>query len=268
MNNYICITCGTQFAQTSKPPAHCPICEDERQYVGHGGQQWTTLTELEQSHRNRIDHLEANLYGIGTKPKFAIGQRALLIQSARGNILWDCISLIDNSTIEKVNQLGGIAAIAVSHPHYYGSAIEWAKAFNVNVYLHQADCDWVMRPDPVIKFWQGEALELQHNITLIRAGGHFEGGTVCHWASGTNGLGTLLTGDVIQVVADKRWVSFMYSYPNFIPLNVSKVRDIAKAVKPYVFDRLYGAWWDKVILSGAKARVQASAERYVEAIRE
>lgn len=266
MDNYICITCGTQFAQTAQAPEHCPICEDERQYVGHDGQQWTTLSTLKQDHHNNIKPLEDRLYGIGTEPKFAIGQRSLLIQSAQGNVLWDCISLIDDDTIERVNGLGGVSAIAISHPHYYASAVEWANAFDASLYLHEADRQWMMRPDPCITFWKGNTLELQDGITLIRAGGHFEGGTVCHWAAGTNGLGTLLTGDVIQVVADRRWVSFMYSYPNFIPLPAAKVRRILAAVEPYEFDRIYGAWWDSVVRSDAKASVRRSVERYVNAI--
>lgn len=39
---YICVTCGTQFAPTEEPPANCPICDDDRQYIGFNGQQWTT----------------------------------------------------------------------------------------------------------------------------------------------------------------------------------------------------------------------------------
>ncbi len=266
MANYICITCGTQFAQSSQAPKSCPICEDERQYVGQGGQQWTTLPELRQGHHNRITQQEDCLYGIGTEPRFAIGQRALLIQSDQGNVLWDCISLIDDETIEKVNALGGVQAIAISHPHYYSSAVEWAQAFGVRLYLHKADRQWAMRPDPAIEFWQGNTLELQPGITLIRAGGHFEGGTVCHWAAGANGAGTLCTGDVIQVVADKRWVSFMYSYPNLIPLSADKIRRIVEAVEPYSFERIYGAWWDAVVTPEAKASVRRSAERYIKAI--
>ncbi len=264
MANYICITCGTQFAQTSRTPERCPICEDERQYIGHDGQQWTTLPELQKSHHNRIEQQEDRLYGIGIEPKFAIGQRALLIQSDQGNILWDCVSLIDDETIERVNALGGVSAIAVSHPHYYSSAVEWAQAFGVSLYLHEADRQWAMRPDPAIEFWQGDTLELQKGITLIRTGGHFAGGTVCHWASGTSG--TLCTGDVIQVVADRRWVSFMYSYPNLIPLAADKIRRIVEAVEPYAFERIYGAWWEAVVPSNAKDSVRRSAERYIRAI--
>lgn len=112
-------------------------------------------------------------------------------------MLWDCISLVDDETVRAVEALGGVSAIAISHPHYYGSAIEWAKAFSVKVYLHAADRMWMMRPDSSIEFWQGETLQLNGEITLIKAGGHFDGGTVCHWAAGTDGAGTLLTGDVI-----------------------------------------------------------------------
>lgn len=267
MTNYICATCGTQFARTPEPPPRCPICEDERQYVGSGGQQWTTLLELQKEHHNRIEKQEENLYGIGTEPKFAIGQRALLIQSTSGNVLWDCISLVDDETVEQVNALGGVSVIAISHPHYYGSAVEWAHAFGVKVYLHERDHQWMQRPDSSIEFWQGETLKLQENITLIRAGGHFEGGTVCHCICGADeGEGRLLTGDVIQVVADKRWVSFMYSYPNYIPLPAVKVRHILDSVKPYSFDRLYGAWWTAIVADDAKNRVRASAERYIRAI--
>ena len=266
MDNYICVTCGTQFAQTAQAPEHCPICEDERQYVGHDGQQWTTLSTLKQDHHNNIKLLEDMLYGIGTEPKFAIGQRALLVQSAQGNVLWDCISLIDDDTIAQVNELGGVSAIAISHPHYYASAVEWACAFDASLYLHEADRQWMMRPDSCITFWQGNTLELQDGITLIKAGGHFAGGTVCHWTAGTEGLGTLLTGDVIQVVADRRWVSFMYSYPNFIPLPAAKVRQVLSAVERYEFDRIYGAWWHSVVEFDAKARVRRSVERYVNAI--
>jgi hypothetical protein len=49
---HLCKTCGTSFAETPKPPAHCPICDDERQFVPHAGQQWTTLPALAQDHVN------------------------------------------------------------------------------------------------------------------------------------------------------------------------------------------------------------------------
>ncbi len=269
MPNYICVTCGTQFAESSSPPSRCPICEDERQYIGANGQQWTTLAQLQQDHHNVIKNHEPNLTGVGTEPRFAIGQRGLLIQTANGNLLWDCITLLDDTTIDAIQALGGIAAIAISHPHYYSSMVAWSQAFNAApIYLHVADREWVMRPDPAIIFWDGAMLPLLDGLTLIRCGGHFEGGTVLHWPQGAESRGALLTGDIIQVVQDRRYVSFMRSYPNLIPLPASAIHQIVQAVEPFTFDRIYGAWWDTIVATNAKAAVHHSATRYVRAITE
>ena len=266
MQHYICQTCGTQYPASENPPEHCPICEDDRQYIGHDGQQWTTLEDLRKVHHTVFKEEEKNLIGIGTEPKFAIGQRGLLIQSPEGNMLWDCITLIDDKTIAKVNELGGISKIAISHPHYYSSMIEWSKAFDAPIYLHEAEREWVMRPDPAIQFWQGETLDIGKGLTLIRCGGHFEGAQVLHWADGAEGKGVLLTGDIVNMVADRRYVSFMYSFPNLIPLPASAIRKITAALEPFDYDRIYSAWFGTTLVENAKEGVAFSAKRYIEAI--
>jgi hypothetical protein len=268
MPHFICAACGTQHAATDQPPARCAVCEDERQYVGWGGQQWTTPEELRRSHRNVVKLEEPGLYGIGMEPSFAIGQRALLVRSPAGNILWDCVPLLDDGLVEMLKGIGGVSAVAISHPHYYANMVEWAKAFDCPIHLHAADKQWVMRPDPSIEFWDGERKQLDGGPTLIRCGGHFEGGAVLHWPEGADGQGAVLSGDILQVVQDRRWVSFMYSYPNLIPLPASSVRRIVEAVEPFPFDRVYGAWWGKVVSADAKAAVRRSAERYIRAIGE
>jgi len=267
MENYICKTCGTQFAGTEKPPYGCPVCNDERQYVGWEGQQWTTLKALQQEYHNVLKPLEPGLTGIGTNPPFAIGQRALLVQTPAGNILWDCISLVDDAAVKEVEALGGISAIAISHPHFYSSMVEWSKAFHAPVYLHADDREWVMRPDSNIHFWEGDTKQLMDGITLHRLGGHFKGSTVLHWREGAGGRGALLSGDTLQVVSDRRYVSFMYSFPNLIPMSAKVVRGIADRVEKIEFDRIYGAWWGMVVDKDAKAAVARSAERYLAALR-
>lgn len=262
----ICITCGTQFADGATRPAACPICQDERQYVNWNGQQWTSLADLQVRHRNVLRDVEPGMIGIATEPSFAIGQRALLVQTPAGNVLWDCISLIDQATIDAVTALGGIQAIAISHPHFYSAMVEWSRAFDAPIHLHEDNRPFVMRPDPAIAYWAGETLPLMPGVTLIRCGGHFRGSTVLHWAGGAEGRGALLTGDTIMVVQDRRFVSFMFSYPNLLPLPASAVRRIAAAVAPYRFDRLYSGWWDKVVDGNADAAVARSAERYVRLI--
>lgn len=267
MPNYICVTCGNQYAAAEQPPPHCFICEDERQYVNPEGQTWITVEALQREHRNVIRSLEPRLFGIGTEPKFAIGQRALLVQASKGNVLWDCVSLIDDATIEAIQALGGISSLAMSHPHLFGSMVEWSHAFgNAPIHLHIDHRQWVQRPDPVIHFWEGEFLELDEGLTLHRCGGHFEGSTVLLWPDGAEGLGVLLSGDTMYVAPDRRHVSFMYSYPNFIPLSASTVDSIVDKVMPLRFDRIYGHFFGLEIEADAKSVVQRSAERYKQAI--
>ncbi len=86
-----------------------------------------------------------------------------------------------------------------------------------------------------------------------------------HWAAGLDGRGVLLSGDIVQVVADRRWVSFMYSYPNLVPLPGPTVTRMAEALEPFPFERIYGAWYGRVVEDGKHA-VRRSADRYVAAL--
>ncbi|MGK5555324.1 MBL fold metallo-hydrolase [Actinomadura kijaniata] len=261
MSHPICVTCGVQYAA---PRPDCPICEDERQYVGWDGQRWTTLEELRAAgHRGRIAEEGPNVVGVGADPPTAIGQRALLVRTPAGNVLWDMITLIDDDLVRRVRELGGVDAIAISHPHYYGSMIEWARAFDAPVHLHEADRRWVARPDDAVRFWDGDTLEILDGLTLINAGVHFDGGQVLHWRDGEEGGGALFSGDILQVVQDRDWVSFMYSYPNFIPERPRTVRRALRLLEPYAFTRVYGAWWKRVVYTDGKAAVQRSADRYL-----
>jgi hypothetical protein len=263
VESYICATCGSQFSASASAPAHCPICEDDRQYIGPHGQQWTTLAKMSATHQNTFSKVDAGIIAIRTEPIFAIGQQASLIQTPNGNVLWECISYLDDATVAQVKELGGIAAISSSHPHMYGSMIEWSRAFDAPIYLHADNRPWVMRPDDAIRFWEGETEELLAGVTLVRCGGHFPGSSVLHWADGAGGRGALFTGDTIMVASDTRYVSFMYSYPNFIPLNARAVRGVVAAVEPFAFERLYSSWPGKVVSEDAKAAVRRSAERYI-----
>jgi hypothetical protein len=265
--SHICVACGTQYPTSDNPPRNCPICQDERQYVGPLGQKWIALTELQKTHRNVFFEEGENLWGIHTQPNFAIGQRALLLQTQDEGILWDCLSLIDSSTVELVKGLGGLSAIAISHPHYYTSMVEWSRAFGgIPIYLHEADREWVQQHDSAIVFWSGEKHSLNDDLTLIRVGGHFSGFQVLHWASAEGGKGALMTGDMPQVCPDRRYVSFMYSYPNFIPVDGATVREIVGKLEPYRFARLYGAWPKFVVEGDPKVALRRSAERYLRAI--
>jgi hypothetical protein len=267
MQAFICTACGTQYAPSDAPPAHCPICEDDRQYIPPTGQSWTTLKALAAQHFNAYRQHEPGIIGIGTQPSFAIGQRALLVCTPHGNVLWDCIAMLDDATVTLIKGLGGLAAIAISHPHYYTTMVEWSRSFGgVPIHLHAADREWIMRPDPAVRLLEGETFAPLPDVTLIRGGGHFPGGTILHWANGAGGRGVLCTGDIAMVTQDRKFLSFMHSFPNLIPLSAPQVEGIAAALAPFAFDTIYGHFFDRVIATDAKRILDVSVKRYIAAI--
>jgi glyoxylase-like metal-dependent hydrolase (beta-lactamase superfamily II) len=263
---YICETCGTQYAPSAAPPSHCAICEDDRQYVGWKGQKWITPAALARDHALRVDD-DAGLLGIVVAPDFAIPQRALLLPTDAGNILWECVSLVTDGALAALKSHGGVDRIVISHPHFYSAMVDWSDALGgVPILLHEADKQWVMRSSKHIEFWSGDTLPLSDAVTLIRAGGHFPGSTALHWREGPRPGGALFPGDALQVVMDRRHVTFMYSYPNYIPMRTGDVVAMRERLRGFAFEDVYGYSWGRNILGGGRAAVDASFERHLAAV--
>ncbi|MCD7035503.1 hypothetical protein LRR81_14755 [Metabacillus sp. GX 13764] len=267
VEGYICMTCGVQYEPSEREPESCPICEDERQYVNPEGQKWTTLQSMKKEGRfqNKWVEEEEGLYSVKTDPGFAIGQTAYFIKQESGNVLWDCLTYLDEESIQKIKKLGGIHAIAISHPHYYSACIEWAEEFDAKVLLHENDRHWVQRGSNFIQYWKGQSFPIHKNMILHCLGGHFPGGTVMEWREGNEGKGILFSGDILQVAPDQDWVSFMYSYPNMIPLPAEKVKAMAMQTEEMKFDRIYSAF-RRIVKKEAQASVKRSAKRYIAAL--
>jgi hypothetical protein len=260
MPKFLCKACGIQYPDSAAPPEHCVICEDERQFVPNAGQEWVTPEELAVRRFNAFRKVAPGLYGISTTPQFAIGQRAFLTITPDGNVLWDCISFLDEATIEIVRALGGIKAIALSHPHFYSAMATWGQTFDCPVLVHEADRKWVVAPDSCIRFWNGEIMEVLSGISLHRIGGHFPGSSVLHLADRR----TLLSGDTVLVTWDRQHVSFMWSYPNYVPLPAAEVKRIGERFRALTFDSLYSAFWERGdIEQGAKTAVERSVRRHI-----
>jgi hypothetical protein len=259
LTHFVCATCGCQYEASEAPPASCIICADDRQYVGFGGQRWTTLEAVNAQHKNVFELVAPDLFAIYSMPAFGINQRAHLLCTPEGNVLWDCITNLDASTRAIIEKLGGISAIALSHPHYFSTIIEWCDAFDAPVYINEKDAEWLTRKGANVRTWSGTK-QLNATMTLIECGGHFPGASVLHW---NKGEGALMAGDTIQVTPTRNSVSFMYSYPNMIPLPARDIRSIVSAVAPYPFGEMFGAF-GLYIRKDAHAAVIRSAERYLE----
>ncbi len=263
----ICATCGVQRLLSAGDRA-CPVCDDERQYIGSGGQRWTTAAALARHHHNTLTALEPGLTSIRTMPAFAIHQHALLVEAPRGNVLWDCLSVIDDATVRAIEAKGGLAAIAISHPHFYGAMRAWSQAFGgVPIWIHEADRAWIPTPAPEVRTWSGATMRLHDDLALVRVAGHFAGSQVLHWPAGAEGRGVILAGDQPNLCADRRWFTFMRSVPNYIPLAAAEADQVVAAFRPLAFDRLYGWTPDRVMLHGAKASLERSLVRHTRALR-
>jgi hypothetical protein len=210
--------------------------------------------------------LEPGLLGLHRSPKFAIGQWTMIVQTTRGNLMWDPPNFIDDNIVEAVQKLGGVAAIAASHPHMFGAQVSWSHEFDgAPVWVNADDERWLCKTDPVIRIWRASQPVLD-GITLVQAGGHFRGSAVAHWRDGAAGRGAMLTGDTIAGTSAAGWVSFMRSYLNKIPLSAATVERIVRRLEPYDFDSLYTLSADTV-QSDAKQAVRRSADRYISWIR-
>jgi hypothetical protein len=266
VTDWICATCAVEYPDTEQPPTTCPICSDERQYVRPTGQRWTTLAELtEAGHRGSVSEVEPGLQGIRIEPSVGIGQRALLVQTSEGNLLWDSTGYVDDDLAGQVAAAGGVAAIAASHPHMFGAQVAWSRHFdNAPVYVAAADGEWVQRTDPVVRTWD-EPTEVLPGVTLHRIGGHFPGSAVAHFTA-ADGRGVLLTGDTVAGTPDEHWVSFMRSFPNKLPLSAAVVEKVASRVLELDFDRLYDNFGARVG-SDASVWVRRSADRYIAWVR-
>ena len=257
----ICTTCGTQYPPDQQAPELCAICNDDRQYINENGQSWTTPDELKNNYSTRTSKLNDQITVLKTQPDFALANRAILIQSPGGNILWDCIPLLDQQTVDYINAMGGLKAIAFSHPHYYSTMNEWALQFNCPIYIHENDSEWIMYPTTSVKLWQGDSLPLWDGIEIKHTGGHFPGSCMLQVTSPT-GKGILLPGDSVYLSRSKKHLSVMHSYPNQILLHRRDFTAFDNKTSGLKFDTLYGAFDNQDLEGNAMDIFTTSMQRY------
>jgi hypothetical protein len=255
----ICSTCGTWYIYPVPEP--CPVCSDDRQYVPEGGQLWTKPEGLYASHKIQRKVLQDDLVELVIHPPFAIGQRALLVLTRHGNVLWDCIPMLDAETISFIQSKGGLKAIAISHPHYYSNMNDWAEAFNCPVYIHENDQSFVYQKSGNIQLWRGEEQSLLNDMRICNIGGHFPGSSLLH-VPFLSEEGTVLCGDTLYLSPSKKHVAVMYSYPNRIPLPQEELKHVKKRLQGYSFDRLYGFYSYQNLLENVQEIMNASWKRY------
>jgi hypothetical protein len=263
---FLCKACGTEFPPSAVPPPTCPIYDDERQFVPPAGQAWTTHQALAAGHANTFRQHEAGTIAINTAPHFAIGQRAFLLLSEQGNVLWDCVSLLDHATVALIKSLGGLSALAISHPHFYTSMNRWSEAFDAPVYLHADDCQWVMNPGPNIVFWEGDRQPLQPGME-----DHPLRRPFCRQQRVVPGRRRERPWRLVHrrhAPGDRRpatrHLHALVSKPHSALAGGGGAHRRAACKRP--LRRLYAAFPERDIEAGAQEAVRRSAERYIRAV--
>ncbi|KAI0121226.1 metallo-beta-lactamase family protein [Xylariales sp. AK1849] len=261
----VCTACGTHFPTADKEEVRsCFICDDPRQFTPQTGQSFTTLDQIRSDHKNTWTPFpgDDDFISIVTEPKFGIGQRAVFVKTPKGNILWDCITLIDDDTIRKIKGMGGLKAIVISHPHYYSTHVEWARAFDCPVYLAAEDREWTAQTSSHQVFVSETELELRlgeegepSGVQVLKLGGHFPGSFVALYKKRLLIADTLLTtpaglgswetdalGDSRSRPKGMNSFSFMWSIPNMIPLAPGELERMWSILKKYEFRSTHGAF--------------------------
>jgi hypothetical protein len=256
----VCDTCGTQFPTADRSALKtCHICDDPRQFVPPSGQSFSTLGQLKKHFKNEWIECSSdpNITFIHSVPKLAIGQRAILIQTPKGNILWDCITLLDDETVQKIKEKGGLRAIVISHPHFYSTHVQWARAFACPVYIAAEDQSWTtFASEHQVALTESSTPILDTGVTAVKLGGHFPGSLVLHYNSRLFIADTLMTTasgvgnwDVDAIGAKRasrppglNSFSFLWSIPNFIPLGVDEMARMWLALKDVEFNATYGGF--------------------------
>lgn len=263
---WTCETCGVQQPPSETPPGRCVICEDERQYVGWAGQTWIERQALVAGQRTVVE----DTHGVTTlvlSPGLAINQRAFLIPTPEGQILWECLAAVTPDALEAIRARGPVRAIAISHPHFYGAMADWSEALGgVPVYVHAADEAWIQRRSETLVLWSGERLSLSDDVELVHLASHFDGSAGLWWKTGPRAGGALFPGDAVQVSSDRRFASFMYSYPNHIPLGPEPLAELRHRVEAMAFDDVFGFSPGRQMIGEARAKLTASFDRYSRAI--
>ena len=290
-NLLICSACGTQFdVEDRSLLLRCRICDDPRQYVPPSGQKFTTLSALKASgHKNKWQafHNDDRFWSIWTEPKVAIGQRAVLIKTPLGNVLWDCITFLDGETVDWIKGLGGLAAIVISHPHYYTTHLDWADTFDCPVYVSLEDEQWLNRLDRSGKarvFIEGKEEEIKvkdqkSGVVALKPGGHFPGSLVVlafkrllvadtlvttpaglgDWSKGADGGKGGRPGGMNSY-------SFMWSIPNMIPLSAEEIAGMWSVLKSYEFQSTHGAFVGTEVEDGSGGSETGVKQRVLESM--
>ncbi|CBQ70852.1 conserved hypothetical protein [Sporisorium reilianum SRZ2] len=286
----VCTTCGNQYS-SNEGPLECPVCYDDRQYPCPTGQAYTSQRQLVPKTTFELvpEESDARIIRIKLHPPVGIGQTPILLLTNAGVVIWDCCGFASVELMQRICSLSPtakVAAIFISHPHFFGSSLTWAKMLDCHVFISKLDRQWFQRglhappahPDVAARQHrivevESDLFSLPHlsSITLIRCGGHFPGSAALHWhrdsedSQGQPPKGAaVFCADTFMVMLDGKRFTFAYSFPNNIPLPPRDVDNIWLQMRKFNWTATFGGWSGRQILSDSRSALLRSARYYVQ----
>ncbi|SAM65050.1 uncharacterized protein UBRO_20111 [Ustilago bromivora] len=266
------------------------VSTDDRRYPCPTGQAYTSQRQLlpKTTFQFVPEESDDRILRLKFYPPVAIGQTAILLLTRYGAVIWDCCGFVSVELVEQVCKLsptGKVAAIFISHPHFFGTSLTWAKMLNCNVFISRLDRQWYQRgldsthPHPGLAARKQYIIEIQEDrsippqipsVTLIRCGSHFPGSKALHWDRDAESQlcpdakgAAVFCADTFMVMPDCKRFTFAYSFPNNIPLPPHDVEKIWMQMRPFQWSATFGGWSSRQILSDSRSTLLRSARYYI-----
>lgn len=267
------------------------LWSDDRQYPCPTGQAYTSPRELagKTSFELVPEPEDERIIRVKLEPPVAIGQTPFILLTAQGVVVWDCCGFVSVDLMRRIQQqspTGKVLAIFISHPHFFGTSLTWAKLLDCKVFISKPDRLWYQRglesapPHPDIAARKNFVVEVDQDtftlphlpsITLVRCGGHFPGSNVLHWDRDADAPekqaqrgAAVLCADTFMVMPDRKRFTFAYSFPNNIPLPPHHVERIWTQMRSFNWSATYGGWPGRHILTDSRATLLRCARYYVQ----
>ncbi|KAJ9478585.1 Metallo-beta-lactamase domain-containing protein [Pseudozyma hubeiensis] len=264
---------------------------EQEQYPCPTGQAYTSQRQLVPKTTFELvpEESDARILRIKLTPSLAIGQTPIVLLTPAGAVIWDCCGFASAELMQRicsVSPTGQVFSIVISHPHFFGASLSWAKMLNCNVFISKLDRQWYQRglncqdthPDIAArrKFVvevQEDLFRLPHlpSVALIRCGGHFPGSGVLHWDRDSEDPdghvrkgAAVFCADTFMCLLDGQRFTFAYSFPNNIPLPPRDVEQIWVQMRKLNWTATFGGWSGRQVLTDSRAALLRSARYYIE----
>jgi glyoxylase-like metal-dependent hydrolase (beta-lactamase superfamily II) len=257
----ICTYCGNRTFIGEGETPECLICANRYVPEPKARVRFKRPDALLPDHHTEIVQLEEDIWRFYVRPNLGIRHYAFFIQRPGGNVLMDMQPILTNDLAAWIGAKGGLKAIVLSHPHYYGAMDDFSTRFHAPVWIHATDRDWAVGY-PNVECLDAEDHSFDETLGMIHIPGQFEGGLCLLYA---RHRGILFTGDTLMVSPTTGELSAWKSTPRQVPYTRDEFHVIREGILALEFDQLYASVRGE-IRSGAKEQAASFCASYQDSV--